>query len=185
MNLDEDVDFVTSKKSAAKQGRRASRTLLTEEAVELEDNDNSETTSSSGPFKMRKTAVWSEDVPKSSKGKPGTNIIELERFQGDNRDNCKEEDDIPVIPDIDDLQDDPLNLPDAKPVVSVDKSTYKEIDTQFGKFQTEQVSFGNIGDIDLSFLTSQLFPEKEVQVPNEAWTVDSLYNDLYHSSHHE
>ncbi|VEN34903.1 unnamed protein product [Callosobruchus maculatus] len=185
MSLDEDVDFLSSKKSAPKQGRRASRTLLSEETDELEDNANDDIATPGEPFKMRKTAVWSEDLSKSSRGKSGTNIIELERFQGDNRDNSKEEDDIPVIPDIDELQDDLLNLPDVKPIVSVDKSTYKEIDTQFGKFQTEQVSFGNIGDIDLSFLTSQLFPEKEVQVPNEVWTLDSLYNDLYHSAHHD
>nr|CAH7729242.1 unnamed protein product [Callosobruchus chinensis] len=182
MSLDEEVDILSSKKSAPKQGRRASRTLLSEEAGELEDNANDDIATSAEPFKMRKTAVWSEDLPKSSRGKSGTNIIELERFQAD---NSKEEDDIPVIPDIDELQDDLLNLPDVKPVVSVDKSTYKEIDTEFGKFQTEQVSFGNIGDIDLSFLTSQLFPEKEVQVPNEVWTLDSLYNDLYHSAHHD
>lgn len=37
-----------------------------------------------------------------------------ERFQNDKVQ--KSDDDIPVIPDIDDLQDDPLNLPDVKPV---------------------------------------------------------------------
>lgn len=38
-----------------------------------------------------------------------------ERFQSSNN-QTSPEDDIPVIPDIDDLQDDPLHLPDAKPV---------------------------------------------------------------------
>lgn len=41
-----------------------------------------------------------------------------ERFQSDNKESPRNEDDddIPVIPDIDDLHDDPLNLPDVKPM---------------------------------------------------------------------
>jgi hypothetical protein len=81
-----------------------------------------------------------------------------------------------VIPDIDDIADDPLNLPDVKvPNVTVKESTYKELDSQF---ESGQPNFGNIGDIDLSILTSRLYPEKEVQRCTEIWTMDSLYQDL-------
>lgn len=39
-----------------------------------------------------------------------------ERFQRETKDIIKDEDDIPIIPDIDDVQDDPLNLHDVKPM---------------------------------------------------------------------
>ncbi|KAJ8919276.1 hypothetical protein NQ315_003860 [Exocentrus adspersus] len=131
------------------------------------------------PMRTRKMGVWSEEAPKSAKGKNGSNIIELERFQNEKKQES--DDDIPVIPDIDDLQDDPLNLPDIKPIVSVDKSTYKELDNEIGNLKSEQVNFGNIGDIDLSFLTSKLYPEKDVQPCTEVWTMESLFSDLTRS----
>lgn len=59
--------------------------------------------------------------------------------------------------------------------VTVKESTYKELDSQF---ESGQPNFGNIGDIDLSILTSRLYPEKEVQRCTEIWTMDSLYQDL-------
>ncbi|KAJ8956167.1 hypothetical protein NQ318_020718, partial [Aromia moschata] len=103
-----------------------------------------------------------------------------ERFQNEKQGEV--EDGIPEIPDIDDMQDDPLNLPDVKPVISVDKLTYKELDNQFENFQSEQMNFGNLGDIDLSLLTNKLFPEKDVQPCMEVWTMESLFNDLSRSS---
>lgn len=66
--------------------------------------------------------------------------------------------------------------------ISVDKSTYKELDNQIGNLQNEQINFGNLGDIDLSFLTSKLYPEKDVQPCTEVWTMESLFNDLSRSA---
>ncbi|RZC31875.1 IFT43 domain containing protein, partial [Asbolus verrucosus] len=104
----------------------------------------------------------------------GSNIIEQERFQ--NEKSQESEDDIPVIPDIDDVADDLLNLPDVKiPNVTVKESTYKELDSEF---ESGRSNFGNLGDIDLSFLTSKLYPEKEVRRCTEVWTMESLYQDL-------
>ncbi|KAJ8927142.1 hypothetical protein NQ314_020415 [Rhamnusium bicolor] len=202
----------------------------------------------SAPLRTRKTAVWGEEAPKSTKGKSGSNIIELidptttrpsstekdgkreriaarcesescenhemeqrftmvldhllyqckkenfpleralrsqlpqhqdflimfalsdylqrilkifrERFQSEKPEESK--DDIPVIPDLDDLQDDPLNLPDVKPI--------------------EQGNFGDLGDTDLSFLTSKLYPERDVQTCAEVWTMETLINDLLRST---
>ncbi|CAG9820143.1 unnamed protein product [Phaedon cochleariae] len=175
---DEDIDLLVGKKATAKQGRRSNKST-----AELEGNGDVPRTAEENPFesmKTRKTSVWSDDPPKSSRSGTGANIIELERFQNE---KIKEsDDDIPVIPDIDDIQDDPLNLPDVKPMVSVDKSTYKELDNQFDTFQSEQASFGNLGDVDLSFLTNKLYPEKEVQPCSEVWTMESLFNDLSRSN---
>lgn len=64
----------------------------------------------------------------------------------------------------------------------MDKSTYKELDNQLGTVQGDKINFGNLGNIDLSFLTNKLYPEKEVQVKPEIWTMESLFNDLSRSS---
>ncbi|KAJ3663164.1 hypothetical protein Zmor_007470 [Zophobas morio] len=170
MNWDEDVDLLPNKKSATKHGRRASNTPGTPE--EVLDGSGSNNTPDV-PIRTRKTGGWAVEGTKSSKTK-GPNIMEQERFQ--NEKGHESDDDIPVIPDIDDMPDDPLNLPDVKvPNMTVKESTYKELDSQF---ETGQPNFGNIGDIDLSILTSRLYPEKEVQRCTEVWTMESLYQDL-------
>nr|XP_023029834.1 intraflagellar transport protein 43 homolog isoform X1 [Leptinotarsa decemlineata] len=172
MNWDEDIDLLTGKKSAPKQGRRSNQNMGVEENEDLTRSMDENTFE---PVKVKKTSVWSEDPPKSSRSAAGSNMIELERFQND---RVELDDDIPIIPDIDDLQDDSLNLSDVKPIISVNKSTYKELDNQFENFQSEQISIGNLGDIDLSFLMNKLYPEKEVQPCTEIWTLDSLFTDL-------
>ncbi|CAH0560135.1 unnamed protein product [Brassicogethes aeneus] len=165
MNWDEDIDLLGGKKSGVKQGRRSSKNLA----------DDLGSTSSTPREVPIKTGVWTDEGSKSNKNK-GSNIIEQERFQKEKI--ADSDDDIPIIPEIDDLQDDPLNLPDVRPMVTVNKSTYKELDDQFENIQSEQVNFGNLGDIDLSYFTSKLNPEKNVEEPNEIWTMDSLFEDL-------
>ncbi|KAF7267320.1 intraflagellar transport 43 [Rhynchophorus ferrugineus] len=182
MHWDEDIDLLAGRKVHAKQGRR-SNPNTPEEAGSSElfntnpfDLDSKEERPEVRP---RKTSVWGEEATKSTKSsKSTTNIIELERFQRDTKDITKDDDDIPIIPDIDDVQDDPLNLHDVKPVTTIDKSTYKELDNQLGNIQGDKIKFGNLGNIDLSFLTNRLYPEKEVQIKQEIWTMESLFNDL-------
>lgn len=64
----------------------------------------------------------------------------------------------------------------------MDKSTYKELDSQLNNLQNDKFNFGNGGDIDISFLINKLYPEQDVQTDNEVWTLESLYNDLTRSS---
>ncbi|XP_060531249.1 intraflagellar transport protein 43 homolog isoform X2 [Cylas formicarius] len=165
--------------SAAKLGRRSSNITPpshnNDEILNVNDFENNPETREK-PIQARTTGVWVDDGVKSAKTSRNTaNIIELERFQSETK---RDDDDIPEIPDIEDLQDDPLNLPDVKPVVTVDKSTYKELDNQLGNIQTDKINFGNLGNIDLSFLTNKLYPEKDVQSKPEIWTMESLFNEL-------
>lgn len=62
--------------------------------------------------------------------------------------------------------------------MSVDESIYKELDTQFDHPKNEHLTLGNLGDIDLSFLFSKMYPENEVKHCQEVWTLDSLYKDI-------
>lgn len=60
----------------------------------------------------------------------------------------------------------------------MDESTYKELGSQFDNLKNEQVTFGNLGDIDLSFLIGKMYPENEVKPCQEVWTIDSMYKDI-------
>lgn len=60
----------------------------------------------------------------------------------------------------------------------MDESTYKELDSQFDKLKSDHFSFGNLGDIDLSFLISKMYPESEVKLCQDIWTLDSLYKNI-------
>lgn len=105
-------------------------------------------------------------------------VIYRERFQSSNKEES--DDDIPIIPDIEDLQEDPsIYLQDSKIAsVSVNRQTYKELDSELKHLQSNQSSFGKIGDINLSFLTNKLYPEKDVKDPDVVWTMESLFHNL-------
>lgn len=99
-----------------------------------------------------------------------------ERFQSNNK--SESDDDIPIIPDIEDLQEEPIHLQDAKIASTVNKQTYKDLDSELKHLQNSQASFGKTGDINLSFLTNRLYSEKEVKDPDVVWTMESLFNNL-------
>ncbi|XP_017770674.1 PREDICTED: intraflagellar transport protein 43 homolog [Nicrophorus vespilloides] len=161
MNWDDDIDFMANKKSAAKQGRRA--------GVESEDSQKSTRL----PLKAGK---WADEGNKSGR-KNSTNLIEQERFQ-DNRAIDSDNDDIPIIPDIDEFQDDIGSLQEVKqPMVLVNKATYKELDKELVSLQSGE-NIANLGNINLSFLTNKLYPEKDVKEVDELWSMDALFEHL-------
>lgn len=62
--------------------------------------------------------------------------------------------------------------------VSVNRQTYKELDSELKHLQSNQSSIGKIGDINLSFLMNKLYPEKDVKDKDVVWTMESLFNTL-------
>lgn len=60
----------------------------------------------------------------------------------------------------------------------MNESTYKELDSQLHNLNSQHVTFGNLGDIDMSFLINKMYPESEVKQCQEVWTLDSLYKDI-------
>ncbi|XP_056647314.1 intraflagellar transport protein 43 homolog [Diorhabda carinulata] len=162
MHWDEDIDLLVVKKPAPKQGRRSNKNL--EDTEIIQDSPKEDVRS-----KTRKTGVWSDEPLKTTRSDTGRNIIELERFQNDKKTDVN--DDIPIIPDIDDASE------DLASTISVDKSV-KEINSQVSSLKVDESKVWMLGDIDLSCLTSKLYPEKDVQEFAEEWTLDSLFNDL-------
>lgn len=86
------------------------------------------------------------------------------------------EDDIPVIPDLDDMQDDLLlNEMLEAPVVSVNRvATYKELNSELLK----QGAFAALEDIDLSILARCLQNESALHEPDDVWTWEHLFTEV-------
>nr|CAD7260561.1 unnamed protein product [Timema shepardi] len=89
------------------------------------------------------------------------NAMDQERFQTQDDKRDDSEDDIPVIPDLDDLQDDQLDSQVAvAPSVAVNRvATYKELDSDLLKHS----AFATLDDINLQLLTKRLNLEADVK----------------------
>lgn len=88
--------------------------------------------------------------------------------------------DIPVIPDLEDVQEeDMMTQIAAPPSVQVNRvATYKELDSYFQK----QSALFNVnlldGEIDLKLLTNVLSPETEVFEEDKRWDWDRLFTEV-------
>lgn len=132
MNWDDDIDTLAQKKvlfqsytlfmsdsefeiiqSAAKQGRRAGMTQ-SPDRPETQDLSLDSDPGSPGPtlLKAHKTGRWADEGSKSAR-KSSINLIEQERFEGQVSRRDDSDDDIPIIPDIDDMQEEMLSLHDT------------------------------------------------------------------------
>lgn len=137
--------------------------------------------SSASPKPARRQGGWADDFREKKKGKKkgGTGIEELdERLRPDATVSLQEpDDDIPVIPDLDDVQDDDLvQQVAAPPSVQVTRvATYKELDTDF---QKHAGLLTLDGDIDLKLLGNVLAPESEVFENDSIWEWDRVFTEV-------
>lgn len=93
------------------------------------------------------------------------------------------DDDIPVIPDLDDIRDELiLNEMVEAPTVSVNRvATYKELNSDLLK----QGAFAALEDVDLSILAKCLQSEMVLNEPDEVWTWEKLFTDISAEIHSE
>nr|CAD7198064.1 unnamed protein product [Timema douglasi] len=128
------------------------------------------------PPRTRRTGGWADETTKSGKRRSAMNAMDQERFQTQDDKRDDSEDDIPVIPDLDDLQDDQLDSQVAvAPSVAVNRvATYKELDSDLLKHS----AFATLDDINLQLLTKRLNLEADVKEPDEVWTWDLLFTEV-------
>ncbi|KAG8037602.1 hypothetical protein G9C98_005813 [Cotesia typhae] len=156
-------------------GRRAGQNATPEEPKFDEDTDSpvlgipsatSVRTAPVAPPRTRKTG-WS-DESKSNKSKP-VNIFDQEKLH---RDNKNESDDIPVIPDIEEIQDESISNVSNAPSVGINRVTaYKELDSDLLKNAT----FVLLDNVNLSILTEKLYPEKLIKETDDVWNWEYLF----------
>lgn len=126
------------------------------------------------PRRGRRTGGWGDDRAKTAKSVRIQSAAQ--RFPDRGGEDYDDDGDIPVIPDLDEVQDEDLALQVAEaPSVAVNRvATYRELDNDLLK----HVAFATLDDIDLKLLTHSLAPEATLREPDEQWTWDEVFAEV-------
>ncbi|EGI68634.1 Uncharacterized protein C14orf179-like protein [Acromyrmex echinatior] len=163
---------ITSKKLLPRLGRRAGQNNLLEDNKSDDDPLESPISLSSGksvsmqrpivPPRLRKTG-WGDEL---KSGKERFRVIEKE----------EQEDDIPVIPDLDEIQEDNISSDIASaPTVNANRVTaYEELDTDLVK----NAAYTSLDGVSLSLLADKLYNENLVKEPDEVWNWNLLFTQI-------
>ncbi|XP_055496262.1 intraflagellar transport protein 43 homolog [Leucoraja erinacea] len=150
----------------AKTGRRA---RLPQDAVGTEDP-------SSKP--ARRQGGWADNTPRLSKsGRKVSEELEDTRLRPRSPEDSDDDGDIPVIPDLEEVEEEDLAMQvAAPPSVQVNRVlTYRDLDNdlmKYGAFHTLD------GDIDLKLLSRVLSAEQEVREEDVCWAWDQLFTEV-------
>ncbi|XP_042245355.1 intraflagellar transport protein 43 homolog isoform X2 [Thunnus maccoyii] len=176
-------------KNVAKSGRRARLTADQSSFEESRYVRKSSTSTSLGedddegppPKPARRQGGWAEESSGSSSAKssrrPAAEDLEDRRLRPQTPQGSDDEGDIPVIPDLDEVQEEDLTMQvAAPPSVQVNRvMTYRDLDNDlkyYSAFQTLD------GEIDLKLLTKVLAPEQEVKEEDVSWDWDHLFTEV-------
>ncbi|XP_053553080.1 intraflagellar transport protein 43 homolog [Bombina bombina] len=163
------------RRSGVRMGRRAK---ASRDTVQEEGDASRNESGREGPPKPLRQGGWADDSSGPIKsGKRGTDDVEDSRLKQQSLDDSDDSGDIPVIPDLEEVQEEELALQiAAPPSVQVNRvMTYRDLDNDLMRhaaFQTLD------GDIDLKLLTKVLSPEPEVREEDERWEWDMLYTEV-------
>ncbi|XP_038192970.1 intraflagellar transport protein 43 homolog [Arvicola amphibius] len=168
----------SSTTSGAKMGRRAQQESTQAESFLSSKNSSLTQTGETPPPKPpRRQGGWADDSIKVSKlGKKFSEEMEDRRLRQHSLTGSDEED-IPVIPDLEDVQEEDFVLQVASPPsIQVNRvMTYRDLDNDLMKYSAFQTLDG---EIDLKLLTKVLAPEHEVREDDVGWDWDHLYTEV-------
>ncbi|XP_021440512.2 intraflagellar transport protein 43 homolog A isoform X1 [Oncorhynchus mykiss] len=159
-------------KNVAKLGRRARQAA--EQTSSMEEYRHVRKSSSSTsmgevppPKPARRQGGWAEETSGSGSAKSGrrpamVEDVEDRRLRPQTPQGSDDEGDIPVIPDLDEVQEEDLTMQvAAPPSIQVNRvMTYRDLDNDLMKYSAFQTLDG---EIDLKLLTKVLAPEQEVR----------------------
>ncbi|XP_029569389.1 intraflagellar transport protein 43 homolog A isoform X2 [Salmo trutta] len=172
-------------KNVAKLGRRAR--LAAEQTSSLEESRHVRKSSSSmsmgevpPPKPARRQGGWAEETSGSAKSgrRPAVvEDVEDRRLRPQTPQGSDDEGDIPVIPDLDEVQEEDLTMQvAAPPSIQVNRvMTYRDLDNDLMKYSAFQTLDG---EIDLKLLTKVLAPEQEVREEDVGWDWDRLFTEV-------
>ncbi|XP_067848299.1 intraflagellar transport protein 43 homolog [Heptranchias perlo] len=126
----------------------------------------------------RRQGGWADDTPRSAKsGRKAAEEIEDSRLRPRSPQDSDDGGDIPIIPDLEEVQEEDLAMQvAAPPSIQVNRvMTYRDLDNdlmKYGAFQTLD------GDIDLKLLSRVLSAEQEVREEDEGWSWDHLFTEV-------
>uniref|UniRef100_A0A4W5K463 Intraflagellar transport 43 n=1 Tax=Hucho hucho TaxID=62062 RepID=A0A4W5K463_9TELE len=178
-------------KNVAKLGRRAR--LAAEQTSSLEESRHVRKSSSSTsmgeedeegppPKPARRQGGWAEETSGSGSAKSGrrpamVEDVEDQRLRPQTPQGSDDDGDIPVIPDLDEVQEEDLTMQvAAPPSIQVNRvMTYRDLDNDLMKYSAFQTLDG---EIDLKLLTKVLAPEQEVREEDVGWDWDRLFTEV-------
>ncbi|XP_038823587.1 intraflagellar transport protein 43 homolog [Salvelinus fontinalis] len=174
-------------KNVAKLGRRARQAA--EQSSSMEESRHVRKSSSSTsmgevppPKPARRQGGWAEETSGSGSAKSGrrpamVEDVEDRRLRPQTPQGSDDEGDIPVIPDLDEVQEEDLTMQvAAPPSIQVNRvMTYRDLDNDLMKYSAFQTLDG---EIDLKLLTKVLAPEQEVREEDVGWDWDRLFTEV-------
>ncbi|XP_064427469.1 intraflagellar transport protein 43 homolog isoform X1 [Mirounga angustirostris] len=169
----------SSHEEGPKMGRRAQQ-----ESAQVENHLSSKNSSSiltgeaPPPKPPRRHGGWADDSMKASKsGRRASEEIEDHRLRQQSLDGSDDGGDIPVIPDLEEVQEEDFALQvAAPPSIQVNRvMTFRDLDNDLMKYAAFQTLDG---EIDLKLLTKVLAPEHEVREDDVSWDWDHLYTEV-------
>ncbi|KAG9268794.1 intraflagellar transport protein 43 homolog isoform X2 [Astyanax mexicanus] len=175
-------------KTAAKTGRRARQAAA--DMTGMEESRPGRKASSSGtsatgegppPKPPRRQGGWAEETTGTGSAKSGrrqgAEEVEDRRLRPQTPEGSDDESDIPVIPDLDEVQEEDLTMQvAAPPSIQVNRvMTYRDLDNDLMKYSAFQTLDG---EIDLKLLTKVLAPEQEVREEDVGWDWDHLFTEV-------
>ncbi|XP_029972266.1 intraflagellar transport protein 43 homolog isoform X2 [Salarias fasciatus] len=172
-------------KHVAKSGRRA-RHAADQSSFEDSRYTRKSSTSASAadgppPKPTRRQGGWAEESSGSGSAKssrrPAAEDVEDRRLRPQTPQGSDDEGDIPVIPDLDEVQEEDLTLQvAAPPSIQVNRvMTYRDLDNDLKRYSAFQTLDG---EIDLKLLTKVLAPEQEVKEDDVSWDWDHLFTEV-------
>uniref|UniRef100_A0A4W5KA80 Intraflagellar transport 43 n=1 Tax=Hucho hucho TaxID=62062 RepID=A0A4W5KA80_9TELE len=172
-------------KNVAKLGRRGQRPRQAAEQTSLDEPRHVRKSSSSmgegpPPKPARRQGGWAEETSGSAKsGRRPAMVQDVvdRRLRPQTPQGSDDEGDIPVIPDLDEAQEEDLNMQvAAPPSIQVNRvMTYRDLDNDLMKYSAFQTLDG---EIDLKLLTKVLAPEQEVREEDVGWDWDHLFTEV-------
>ncbi|XP_020018893.2 intraflagellar transport protein 43 homolog [Castor canadensis] len=165
--------------SGAKMGRRAQQESAQAENHFSSKNSSLTLTGEAPPPKPpRRQGGWADASVKVSKlGRKASEEIEDHRLRQQSLYGSDDGGDIPIIPDLEDVQEEDFILQVASPPsIQVNRvMTYRDLDNDLMKYSAFQTLDG---EIDLKLLTKVLAPEHEVREDDVGWDWDHLYTEV-------
>ncbi|XP_075782966.1 intraflagellar transport protein 43 homolog isoform X1 [Pelodiscus sinensis] len=164
----------------AKMGRRARQDSIPEEN-RLSRKNSSTTSMGEGPPPKppRRQGGWAEDpvMAPSKSGRKTAEEVEDHRLRQQSLEGSDDGGDIPVIPDLEEVQEEDLAMQvAAPPSIQVNRVlTFRDLDNDLMKYAAFQTLDG---EIDLKLLTKVLAPEQEVREEDVCWDWDHLYTEV-------
>ncbi|XP_064148850.1 intraflagellar transport protein 43 homolog isoform X6 [Loxodonta africana] len=165
--------------SGPKMGRRAQpESAQTENQFSGKNSSLTLTGEAPPPKPPRRQGGWADDSMKASKfGRKASEEIEDHRLRQHSLGGSDDGGDIPVIPDLEEVQEEDFVLQvAAPPSIQVNRvMTYRDLDNDLMKYSAFQTLDG---EIDLKLLTKVLAPEHEVREDDVGWDWDHLYTEV-------